>query len=273
MRVRLQVCRIPSMPNWAPSRRGIARQILQRLGGDGKEQVQCDLKMGTDKAAQLFRHREGQQEVGRGQEQARLLTLQPGGGIGLAAERTVPVVAGMKAVGKAWTVRTLKELAAQCRGAAGQDLLQDLSMPSRHGRAETLPVIGSQTQAAGVDGGEASAMIQGAHRGEHPAHFGGGEDYGEFELRVGPNQFQFVRPLAFEGFLPEDLDGADGLRAGLAGDLLVDFEMDAILTNLLGRDQVRGFANKLAELSDTGVVGLFGTGTNRQQFEVIGEGI
>jgi hypothetical protein len=131
----------------------------------------------------------------------------------------------------------------------------------------------AQTQAAGVDGGEASAMIQGAHRGEHPAHFGGGEDYGEFELRVGPNQFQFVRPLAFEGFLPEDLDGADGLRAGLAGDLLVDFEMDAILTNLLGRDQVRGFANKLAELSDTGVVGLFGTGTNRQQFEVIGEGI
>jgi hypothetical protein len=103
-----------------------------------------------------------------------------------------------------------------------QWLLQDLSMPSRHGRAETIPVIRSQL---------------------------------------------------FEGFLPEDLDGADGLRAGLAGDLLVDFEMDAILTNLLGRDQIGGLADKLAELSDTGVVGLFGALTHGQELEVIGEGI
>jgi hypothetical protein len=131
----------------------------------------------------------------------------------------------------------------------------------------------AEAQAAGVDGGEANAMIQGVHRREHPAHFGGGEDDGQLELGIGANQFQFVRPLAFEGFLPEDLDGADGLRAGLAGDLLVDFEMDAILTNLFGGDQVGGFAHELAELSDTGVVGLFGALTHRQELEVIGEGI
>jgi hypothetical protein len=131
----------------------------------------------------------------------------------------------------------------------------------------------AQAQATGVDGGEANAMIQGGHRGEHPAHFGGGEDHGQLELGIGANQFQFVRPLALEGFLPEDLDGADGLRAGLAGDLLVDLEMDAILTNLLGRNQIGGFAHELGELSDTGVVGLLGALTHRQKLEVIGEGI
>ena len=50
----------------------------------------------------------------------------------------------MIAVVKARTVRTLEELAAQSRGAAGQDLLQDLSMPLRHDRAKAFPVIGSQ---------------------------------------------------------------------------------------------------------------------------------
>ena len=210
------------MPNCAPRRRGFGGQILQRFGGDGKEQIQGDLEMGTDKAAQCFGHREGEQEVGHGQEQARLLTLQPGGGIGLADFQ-----------------------------------------------AQAL----AQTQAAGVDGGEASAMIQGAHRREHAAHFGGGEDDGQFELGIGPNQFQFVGPLAFEGFFPEELDGADGLRAGLAGDLLVSFKMDAILADLLGRDQIRRFACELAELADTSVAGLFGALTHRQELEVVGEGI
>ena len=49
--------------------------------------------------------------------------------------------------------------------------------------------------------------------------------------------------------------------------------MDAILTNLLGRDQIGGLADKLAELSDTGVVGLFGALTHGQELEVISEGI
>ena len=131
----------------------------------------------------------------------------------------------------------------------------------------------AQAQPTGVNGRETRAMILGGHRGEYPAHLGGGEDHGQLELGIGANQFQLVGPLAFEGFLPEDLDGADGLRAGLAGDLLVDLEMDAILTNLLGGDQVGGFAQELAELSDTGVVSLFGALTDGQELEVVGEGI
>ena len=67
-------------------------------------------------------------------------------------------------------------------------------------------------------------------------------------------------------------EGADGLGAGLTGDLLVGFEMDAILAELFGGDQIGGFAVELTELADTGVVGFLGAGTDGQELEIIGEG-
>ena len=100
--------------------------------------------MGADEKPQFLRHGEGDQEVGHGQQEARALALEPRVGVGLAALRTVPVVAGMIAVMKARTVRTTEELAAQSRGAAGEDLVQDLSLPPRHGRAEALQIFGRQ---------------------------------------------------------------------------------------------------------------------------------
>ena len=45
----------------------------------------------------------------------------------------------MVAVVELVAVRTAKELASQYRGAAEQDLLQDLPMPQRHGRV-ALPI-------------------------------------------------------------------------------------------------------------------------------------
>jgi len=81
-----------------------------------------------------------------------------------------------------------------------------------------------------------------------------------------------VRPDAFEGFFPEQFDCADGLSAGLAGDFLVGLEMDAVLTNVLWREQVGGFVVELADLTDAGEVGLFGAGADRQELQVIGEG-
>jgi hypothetical protein len=80
-----------------------------------------------------------------------------------------------------------------------------------------------------------------------------------------------MRPDAFERLFPEQLDGTDGLGAGLAGDLLVALEMDAILANLLGRDQLGRFVVELTELADAGVVGLLGAGADGQKFEIVGE--
>jgi hypothetical protein len=51
----------------------------------------------------------------------------------------------------------------------------------------------------------------------------------------------------------------------------VGLEMDAILAELLGGDEVGGFAVKLAQLAQAGEVGLFGAGADGQEFEVIGE--
>jgi len=130
----------------------------------------------------------------------------------------------------------------------------------------------AQAQAAGVNGDETDAMIQGGNSAEDAAHFGAGEHDGQFELGIGPSQFQFVGPGAVEGLFPKELDGADGLSAGLAGDLLVGLQMDAILANVFSREQLGRPVVKLAELTDAGVIGLFSARADGQEFEVIGEG-
>src|SRR5215213_8982820 len=100
--------------------------------------------MRPNEAAQFLRHGEGDEEVRRGQKQSGLLALQPVVGVGLTALRAVAVVAGMIAVGEAWTVGALVHFAAQGRGAARQDLVQNLSMPPRHGGAKTLQILRRQ---------------------------------------------------------------------------------------------------------------------------------
>jgi hypothetical protein len=131
----------------------------------------------------------------------------------------------------------------------------------------------AQAQAARVDGDETDAMIQRGNSAQDAAHFGGGEHDGQFELGIGPSQFQFVGPGAVEGLFPKELDGADGLSAGLAGDLLVGLQMDAILANVFGGEQLRRAVVKLAELTDASVIGLFSAKADGQEFEVIGEGL
>ena len=81
-----------------------------------------------------------------------------------------------------------------------------------------------------------------------------------------------MRPLPFKSFLPEEFDGAEGLGAGLAGGLLDGFEMNEVLADLFWAGQVGGTVVKLAELADTGVVGLFGAQADGQECEIIGEG-
>ena len=131
----------------------------------------------------------------------------------------------------------------------------------------------AQAQAAGIDEDQADAMIQGGNGGEDAAGFGGGKDDGEFELGIGADQIQFGGPDALEGFLPEELEGADDLGAGLAGDLLVGLEMDAILAELLGGNQFRRPDIMLTELTDTGQISLLGARAERQEREIIGKGI
>lgn len=129
-----------------------------------------------------------------------------------------------------------------------------------------------QAQAAGINGAQTHPMIQRGDAGEDGAHFAGGKHDRQFELRIGANQFQFVRPGALKRFFPEQFDRANGLRAGLAGDFLFDLEMKAILADLLGREEVRGLVEELAELAHAGVISLLGARADGLEFEIIGEG-
>jgi hypothetical protein len=51
----------------------------------------------------------------------------------------------------------------------------------------------------------------------------------------------------------------------------VALEMNAVLANLLRRDQVGRLVIELAQLAQAGVVGLLGAGADGQELEVIGE--
>lgn len=138
------------------------------------------------------------------------------------------------------------------------------------GNLEAQPF--TQAEAAGVDRDQADAMIQGGNAGQNAAHLGGGEHDGQFELGIGARQLQFVRPETVERFFPEQLDGTNRLSAGLAGDFLVALEMNAVLAEVLGREQVGGFAVKLTELADTGVIGLLRAWADGQELQIIGVG-
>ena len=107
---------------------------------------------------------------------------------------------------------------------------------------------------------------------EDRAHFARREDHRQFKHGRGPRQLQFRRPASSEGFLPEELDGAQGLGGSLAGDLLDAFEVDEILTQLLGRDEVRSGMEMFGPLANAGEVGLLSARGDGQQFQILIKG-
>ena len=138
--------------------------------------------------------------------------------------------------------------------------------------AHLQPESFSQTQAAGIDRGQADAVIKTLHVAEKVADFGSGKDQRQFELGIGADQLQFLRPVALEGLLPKELEGADELGRSLTGDLLDGLEVNTVLADLLNGDPFGRAVVVLAELADTGVAGLFGAGADGQELKVIGEG-
>lgn len=131
----------------------------------------------------------------------------------------------------------------------------------------------AQAQAAGVDQAQGDPMIQGRDLGENAAHFAGGEDDGQLELGLGADQNQFVRPLSAQGFLPKEFDGTNGLSGGLAGDFLDRLEVDEVLAELFGGEEIGSLAVMLADLDETSVVSLLGALGQGQKGQVIGEGV
>jgi hypothetical protein len=74
-----------------------------------------------------------------------------------------------------------------------------------------------------------------------------------------------------ERFFPEEFEGTDGLSGSLTGNLLDRLEMDAVLADLFGGEQIGGLGVELAELAKTREVGFFGARANGEQREIIGE--
>ncbi|HRZ35817.1 MAG TPA: hypothetical protein P5534_05565 [Candidatus Paceibacterota bacterium] len=129
----------------------------------------------------------------------------------------------------------------------------------------------AQAQAAGVDGGQGDAMIECGDGGEDLAHLGGGEDDGELELRGGTNQLDLGRPGSAEGFLPEHLDGADGLGGSGTGVATLGFEVEEVLPQFLWGGLFGGLVEVLGQVANTGQVADLGANLQGQQAQVVGE--
>ncbi len=131
----------------------------------------------------------------------------------------------------------------------------------------------AQAQATGVDRCQGDPMVQRGNPGDNCAHLGGREDNWQLELGCGAHKLQFRRPGPLEGFLPEELDGTQSLRGGLAGQVPLGLEMDEILAEFLGADQVGRALKVIGELAHTDPVDLLASGLERQQNQVIGKAV
>lgn len=90
---------------------------------------------------------------------------------------------------------------------------------------------------------------------------------------IGANELDFRWPGAAKSFLPEEFDGAQRLGGGLAGDFLTALEVDEVLAEFLGRDEIGRFGIELGELTKAGKVGVLSAGLDTDQLEIVGEGI
>jgi hypothetical protein len=114
-------------------------------------------------------------------------------------------------------------------------------------------------------------VIEGGDGGQDLAHLGGREDDGELELGGGAHQLDLGGPGTAEGFLPEHLEGADGLGGGGTGEAPFGLEVEEVLAQFLGGGLLRGLVEVLGELADAGQVGLLGPRQQGQQAQVVGE--
>jgi len=130
----------------------------------------------------------------------------------------------------------------------------------------------TQTQTARVESDQGDPMVQRGDAAQDLAHLLGREDDRQLESGLGPDQVQFCRPGSPERFLPKQFDGAQGLGGSLAGDLLDALEMNEILTQLLGRNQIRSGLEMFGPLANTGKVSPLRAGSNGQEFEILVKG-
>jgi hypothetical protein len=131
----------------------------------------------------------------------------------------------------------------------------------------------TQAQAAGVDGAQANAVIEGFDSLEDLAHFLGREHHRELEARISPDQLHFARPGLAESFFPEEFDRADALRGSLAGELFLRFEVEEVLAEFFRTDELRRLAEILAEFANAGPVAQDGAFGQWQQAQVLEEAV
>ena len=129
----------------------------------------------------------------------------------------------------------------------------------------------TQTQSAGVKSDQGDPLVQSGGTGEDLANLLGGEDNGQFEPGLSANQFQFRRPGSPQAFLPKQFNGAKGLGGSLAGNLLDALQIDEILAQLLGADQVWSDLEILSPLANTGQISLLSARGNGQELQILGE--
>ena len=143
----------------------------------------------------------------------------------------------------------LASLAADVQNAAGAVDVRDLKTGSLH-----------ESQATGVDGGQADAVDVDAHLVEDAPDFAAAEHHRKplFRSRLGDVE---ALPIAAEGLVVEESEPAEHDREGAAGDLLLESQMQQVAADLVFIEFVRRPAVVACQLSngmDVALDGAFG---------------
>ena len=136
-----------------------------------------------------------------------------------------------------------------------------------HLKAQTF----AQPQTAGVDRDEADALVEQGNFGQNEADLAGGKYDGELELGGGADQLDLGGPGTAKGFLPEHLEGADGLSGGGTTEATLGFEVEEVLAQFLGCGLFGGLVQVLGQVANTGQIADLGARLQGQQAQVVGE--
>jgi hypothetical protein len=119
---------------------GIASQILEGGGGGVEEERVGELGMSLHPVPKLHGNCEGDHVVRDGKKESLTLLVQPMTRIGLTAEGTMTIVAGVSLEMFPLTLGTAEEFSPESRSSTAYDLEQDLLTTPGQRSAPTLEV-------------------------------------------------------------------------------------------------------------------------------------
>jgi hypothetical protein len=128
----------------------------------------------------------------------------------------------------------------------------------------------TESQAAGIDGRQASPVDRHAHATQNALDLLAAQDHGQFLFLGWTEQFQ-GGPASLEGVLEQEFDAAKGDGGGGAGDLFLQGQMEKVTTQFFFADLVRRFVKEASQTAHRAHVTGLGFGGVTVELHILKE--